>query len=447
MIKPINLDSIESNLQQKFNDNMQDIGYFEPAPTLAIALSGGADSSALLLLAQQWIKQAGGKLIALTVDHQLRLNSALDAAKAQNFSKELSIEHHILKSSDQYKGNIQAAARAMRYKLLVDYCTREHILHLLVAHHLDDKVENFFIRLLHGSDVFGLAELKTSYHATVRVIRPLLNFSKQSLINYLSMREIKWSEDESNYSSKYLRNRLRISLASLNAAMPELTGERFNLRISTVQQKIQFSTYYLRRELISALVKCFRFTSYGSARLDWLLFSTLKEQLQCHLVSYILTLVGGKNQAPRTESIRHLLTNMTQDRFRQDLHGCYLVKADNQVYICRHFGSQAPQTLTLGFSDVTWDSRFTLKLVANGQALPLKVSNFKAQDYTELKKFITIPKVIAVTPIAKEILFSLPAVTYLEKVVCIPHIKYYSMQALSVKSSSSPSFISQLTHF
>src|SRR5690606_9469224 len=114
---------------------------FEPRPHLAAAVSGGADSTALLLLAHQWASERGGRITTLTVDHGLRPEARAEAQSVARLCAERGIEHHILTCPPFPGGATQEEAREARYGLLTGWCRERHALHLLLAHHRDDQAE------------------------------------------------------------------------------------------------------------------------------------------------------------------------------------------------------------------------------------------------------------------------------------------------------------------
>ncbi|HZD25370.1 MAG TPA: tRNA lysidine(34) synthetase TilS, partial [Alphaproteobacteria bacterium] len=131
---------------------------FEATPALAVAVSGGADSLALALLADGWARRRGGVATALTVDHGLRPEAAAEARRVGRWLAARGIPHRILRwRGDKPATAVQAKARAARYALLADWCRRHGVLHLLTAHHRGDQAETVLMRLAHGSGVDGLA--------------------------------------------------------------------------------------------------------------------------------------------------------------------------------------------------------------------------------------------------------------------------------------------------
>ena len=135
------------------------LGPFEARPHLAVACSGGADSMALALLLHDWARSAGGSLTALTVDHRLRPESAAEAGRVAEWMRARGIAHEVLVRPDTpLTGNLQAEARRIRYALMSEWCRRRGVLHLALAHHLEDQAETLLLRLARGSGVDGVVQ-------------------------------------------------------------------------------------------------------------------------------------------------------------------------------------------------------------------------------------------------------------------------------------------------
>ena len=199
---------------------MAALGPFEPGPVIAVGVSGGADSLALALLVKGWAAKRGGRVVALTVDHGLRVGSAREAREVARWLKRRGLEHHVLRwQGAKPRTGIPAAARAARYRLLTDWCRRAGVLHLALGHHLEDQAETFLLRLARGSGVDGLAAMApVTELGGVRLLRPLLDVEKERLRASLRRRGQEWIEDPSNADPGFARTRMR-------AQLPELAAE------------------------------------------------------------------------------------------------------------------------------------------------------------------------------------------------------------------------------
>lgn len=191
-------------------------GPFEAAPQLAVAVSGGADSLALVLLADAWARARGGSVTALTVDHRLRPDSAAEAAQVGRQMRDFGIAHHILCwSDDKPPGGLQARARDARYRLLEDWCAGQGVLHLLTGHTADDQAETLLLRLRRGSTLHGLAGMTAlAERPWGRLLRPLLACRHADLCDALRRAGLGWSEDPSNRDPRFARSRLRAEIAA-----------------------------------------------------------------------------------------------------------------------------------------------------------------------------------------------------------------------------------------
>ncbi|HLU65659.1 MAG TPA: tRNA lysidine(34) synthetase TilS, partial [Kofleriaceae bacterium] len=176
------------------------LGPFERRPRLAVAVSGGPDSLCLCLLAHGWAKARGGEVSALTVDHGLRPTSADEARQVAAWLGPRGIDHHVLRWTGAKPATaIQEAAREARYRLLGDWCRAAGVLHLLLAHHLDDQAETVAFRRARGSGPEGLAGMPAVRElAGLRLLRPLLGVPKARLVATLEAAGQAWLEDPSN---------------------------------------------------------------------------------------------------------------------------------------------------------------------------------------------------------------------------------------------------------
>nr|WP_305889008.1 tRNA lysidine(34) synthetase TilS [Parvularcula maris] len=186
----------------------------EPA---AIAVSGGADSFALL----HWAVGQGHPVVALTVDHGLREGSAAEAQAVRTWCSERNVPHETLVwRGEKPNTGIQAAAREARYRLLCEACYRMGLEHLLTAHNADDQAETVFMRLRRGAGR-GLAGMKPERKIAagpgdlINLHRPLLGIRRAELRAYSQAAGLPFANDPSNEDERFERVQVRALLAAL----------------------------------------------------------------------------------------------------------------------------------------------------------------------------------------------------------------------------------------
>jgi tRNA(Ile)-lysidine synthase len=200
-------------------------------PALILAVSGGPDSTALMLLAARWrqTRKRGPKLIAATIDHGLRPEAKREALAVKKLARSLRIEHRTLRwTGRKPKTGIQEAARAARYRLLAQVSRsvsqNAQGAPILTAHTRDDQAETVLFRMMRGSGIGGLAGMRAGSllhgHAGERIelLRPLLGIPKSRLIATLKAAKVPYAEDPTNRDPRFARPRLR-------ELMPELAVE------------------------------------------------------------------------------------------------------------------------------------------------------------------------------------------------------------------------------
>ena len=201
------------------------IGGFDARPFIAVAVSGGPDSLALTILADRWARERGGRLAALTVDHQLRSESAEEARLVGGWLAARGIAHHVLVwTNTKPATGIQKAARAARYHLLAEWCRAQGCLHLLTAHHREDQAETSLIRRRAGSGIDGLAGMSAVREMPgIRLVRPLLGVAKARLVALLTAERQPFFSDPSNRNPVFERARLRVDASADDQLVDRVT--------------------------------------------------------------------------------------------------------------------------------------------------------------------------------------------------------------------------------
>ena len=213
---------------------------------VAVGVSGGADSLALVLQAAEELAVFGRKVVALTVDHGLRPTSRREAEYVAGLMQKYGIEHHILTwTGKKPTTGIEEAARQARYALIAEWCSQNNVHVLLTAHHAKDQAETFLMRLQRGSGLEGLCGIREySVREGLVILRPLLAVNPENLRDYLRQRAIVWVEDESNRDTTFLRGKIRQYL-------PELT-ENIGINIEKIcntVHNLQSAEDYIEQQL------------------------------------------------------------------------------------------------------------------------------------------------------------------------------------------------------
>jgi tRNA(Ile)-lysidine synthase len=292
---------------------------------LALAVSGGVDSMAMLHLFNEF----GVSFVVLTVDHGLREESGSEALYVKETCDTLSIKHVTLQwKHDGIYSNIHDKARDARYDLMTDWCKENNIDILCTAHHLDDRVEHFFIRVSRGAGLLGLLDHYEMDYKGIKVIRPLFDCSKSDLIDYLETRKIKWCEDKSNNDKKYLRTNIRKWLASMPKSLdPEL----FRKRVIGVKDNLKRAAFVINRLFDEVLRDDVEFFDDGNALIKSLPYD---EEIAYMLISHILPIVSGENDPPRMSAMQILYDKMKAESFkRSTLCGCIIEKNKEGFFV------------------------------------------------------------------------------------------------------------------
>ena len=210
-----------ASLQSRFEAALDRLipGFASGDQRLGLAVSGGPDSLALLLLAFQ---SCPDRIAAATVDHGLRPAARAEAEFVAALCRERGIAHRILQPVVPIRGSIQSAARRARYGLLHDWMKEEHIQWLATAHHADDQLETMIMRILRGSGIDGMSGIRETRG---NIIRPLLHFQKAELQSHVASQGIEAVDDPSNRDQGFDRVRVRKALQDLEGFDSRLASQ------------------------------------------------------------------------------------------------------------------------------------------------------------------------------------------------------------------------------
>tara|TARA_B100001173_G_scaffold153016_1_gene132694 strand:+ start:194 stop:1219 length:1026 start_codon:yes stop_codon:yes gene_type:complete len=297
-----------------------------------VAVSGGPDSLALSFLAKIYSIKKKLNVKYYIVDHNLRNNSTEEAKNVKNQLKNFSINLGILSwHGIKPKKNIQSIARNNRYKLLINNAKKLNINNILLGHHLDDLLENFFIRILRGSGLKGLVSLdqKTQFKK-INLIRPLLNFNKKDLI-YVSKHIFgSFVNDPSNDDEKFKRVKIRNLLKQLE--LEGLDKNKFILTIKNLKVANENIKFYTERNL--------EFNTYFSKKKDSVIlkknFFNNSEEVVFRSLTEIIKIIGKKYYPVRGKKIDRIIQSISNKSFlKLTLGGCLIKKVNQTVIVTK----------------------------------------------------------------------------------------------------------------
>ena len=374
---------------------------------IAVAVSGGADSTALCLLTHRFISENGGQMIALIVDHGLRDCSAEQANLTMERLIKRGIPCRLLKwGSEKPVHGIEQAAREARYRLLAEACKEEGCSVLLLGHHRQDQAETFLIRQARGSGDIGLAGMSAVRTTEFgRILRPLLSISPADLREYDRFCDMPWVEDETNLSDAFDRGRLR----------QKLTAEQ-------IESAFQQSLVYGRKRLkIEEEAASFVQNGVTVSVLGYLLFPvsafySLPEETALFCLGDFLRFVADRPYAPRSDSLKGLYEKIqTLSSGGVTLGGCRIAAcSENRVLIWRELNDLPAPERVAGRTVFQWD-RFSFRL-----------------DFTPADDVFVGPLKDASAgkrPFPKRIFSVLPAFFDNEGLFIVPHLGYKRTKA------------------
>ncbi|WP_321389432.1 tRNA lysidine(34) synthetase TilS [uncultured Desulfuromusa sp.] len=308
------------------------------AGKVLVAVSGGVDSVVLLFALNRVSAFLSVALHVAHLDHQIRSESAEDAAFVQNLCSQLDIPCAI-ESCDvaalakKDRSSIEMAGRQARRFFLQKVAGQVDADAIVLAHHRDDQVETFMLRLLRGSGQSGLAAMRS--HQGIWW-RPLLDCSREQILDYAQQNDLSWVEDESNKSPKFLRNRLRHKL------IPQLLeiNPNFGCQIAGLTQQIQTEEDFWREQVEQNMKELVLSCNDGlRLRRDSLL--TLHPAVRVRMIREVLRQVRGDDlhriEAVHLQAIETLLVGQ-RSQSQLDLPGCWVARRYQTLW----FREEAP---------------------------------------------------------------------------------------------------------
>jgi len=302
--------------------------------SMAVAVSGGPDSLALAYLAKCYSIKNKIKVKYFIVDHKLRKESSLEAKTVKNILSKIDVNCKILIWNGRKPSkNIQAEARNKRYSLLANECKKSNIKYLLLGHHANDLLENFFIRLVRGSGLKGLISFSKNIkykNKNLDILRPLLDLEKNDLLNISNKVFNFFVKDPSNINKDYKRTRIRNLLHTL--VNEGLDKKKLQLTINNLKDSDKSIKFYVNRNLKNNSVFL---KKSNTCILNYSFFDQSHEIIFRSLTKVIQEI--GKNYYPvRGKSINELIKRIHAKSFSKvTLGGCFIDSVNDTILISK----------------------------------------------------------------------------------------------------------------
>jgi tRNA(Ile)-lysidine synthase len=322
-----------------------------PAGEIGVAVSGGGDSVALMLLLHA--AAAGRPVAAVTVDHGLREASAAEAAAVGALCAARGIPHEVRPWTGwDGGGNLQARARQARRRLIAEWARGRGIGAVALGHTLDDQAETFVMRLARGSGVDGLSGMAAVTAAEgILWLRPLLGVRRAELRRWLMAEGVAWAEDPSNADARFDRVRARAALPALEAL--GLGADRLAAtagRMARAREALEQATAELARASLTT-------GDAGDLTLEAAPLRSAAAELRLRLLAGALCWVSGAAYRPRLVRLEAALAAVEAGAVGHGitLHGCVLRARGGRVTVRREPARVAPPVpLARG----RWDGRW-----------------------------------------------------------------------------------------
>ncbi len=294
-----------------------------------VAVSGGADSLALAFLTKVYALKKNLNPRYFIVDHKLRKESTYEAYKVKRILKSFKINSQVLTwKGKKPMSNIQSLARSKRYELLFFKCKKLKIGNLVLGHHTDDVIENFFLRMARGSGLKGLVSLGTNTQIeNINLIRPLIEFDKKDLIFLSKFIFNFYVDDPTNDDIKFNRIKVRNLINKFEDF--GLDKKKFQLTIENLKKSDQSIKFYVEKNKKENSIFNYR---KNELILKDNFFDNSYEVIFRSL-SDLIHLVGKKPNFVRGKKIENILNKIKERKLRKETLGGCVIKMVNHTVI------------------------------------------------------------------------------------------------------------------
>lgn len=375
-------------------------------PAIALAVSGGADSLALMVLAHNWAASLSDapRLIVYSVDHGLRPEAKNEVAMVLDAAKALGLAARGLAwTGAKPATGVQEAARIARYRLMGAAMAEDGASVLLTAHHLQDQAETVLMRMAHGSGIEGLKGMSDMAEIEgVRVHRPLLDIDPAALRAVVDGAGLTPAEDPSNKDPHYERVRWRqampqLALLGLDAGALALFADRMAEVDAAIAQMAD-----------GCFTEIVRLDGFGAARIELAPFIGLSPAISTRLLGRVLNIVGGRQKPRALGQVERLRQTIAESGLTKTttVLGCVIRIKDGAIAVAREPGrALPPDALLAPHGELVWDERFRIVNASPEAGLTASVADYlprhRLEEFLGFK--VTAPaEAIRTAPIVRD---------------------------------------------
>lgn len=375
-------------------------------PALALAVSGGPDSLALMLLARRWADSLPQppQLFVYSLDHRLRPEAADEVAVVLAEAERLGMKAHGLAwPGPQPEAGLQEAARLARYSLIGAAMREDGVEVLATAHHRSDQAETILMRLAHGSGLDGLKGMTMFAQVEgVRVFRPLLEVEPHILAALVAEAGLVPARDPSNHDTAYERIRWR-------ALLPVLAEEGLDgAALARFANRMAEADLALSQMADAAFAELVSLDGFGAASLPVATLTALSPAIGRRVLSRVLTIVGGRQKPRALGQVERLFEQIVKDSLPRGttLLGAVTRIKGEALVVAREPGRALPDERPLSpNSALVWDERFRIINASGETGLVAAATDFFPRHRLEAVlgfKVTTPAEAIRTAPIVRD---------------------------------------------
>lgn len=302
--------------------------------SVLVALSGGPDSVALLNLINVASMEMGFRVAAAHVNYGLRGDESNgDERFCRDLCKRLGIRLHIKKVSLSVRKsgtNLQAEARRIRYSFFNEICAKKKFKWIATGHNQTDNIETILMNLCRGAGTFGISGIEP---VSGKIIRPLLDFTRDEIIAHLQQNHLPYRIDRSNLEGKYRRNQVRQRLLP---AIAKVFGEKAIDNIARSGRILAQQEHYLSRQIAQTLDRDAYVTTFGKIALDLKRFQRYDDFLKQLLIAECFKRLTGSLENFDLASAKRVIEQVRSSTVKVDLTSGIMAEiAGERLYIYR----------------------------------------------------------------------------------------------------------------